>query len=315
MEVSAVKQDIKKKQLRSYYIFTGTEWMVQKIYIDQIAKICSNSRPVYIDSIADIYPRLKNRSFFDKPTCYVIRDDKLLLTDEHLQEQMNHKFLCDNVVILLISVLDKRTKFYKTYKDTIVEFTPLTKQILTKYIKQEIDLSDRNCDILIDICENDYGRCLLEIDKIKRYVEGNPTLIRNVDNNAFEMLLKEGTIYEPPYDAIFDFVDAFLKRNINKSFDLLKQAYDAGEATFVFLSVLYDNAKAVLQVQSCDSSNISQTTGLTNWQIKNAKERIGYYTNEELVRLLKLIQRCESGIKKGTIDDNVVMEYIMVNVL
>ena len=43
--------------------------------------------------------------------------------------------------------------------------------MLIKYIQREIDLSERNCKRLIDICDGNYGRILLEIDKIRRYVD------------------------------------------------------------------------------------------------------------------------------------------------
>ena len=93
-------------------------------------------------------------------------------------------------------------------------------------------------------------------------------------NSAFQDLLKDGTIYQPPYDAIFDLVAAILDRKVNKAFDLLQQSYAVGEATMVMLSVLYNNAKAVLQVQSYKGDNLSKATGLTGWQIKNAKPHV-----------------------------------------
>ena len=64
---------------------------------------------------------------------------------------------------------------------------------------------------------------------------------------TFEQLVGDGTIYEPPYDTIFDVVDAILDRNVHNAFNLLQQSYEVGAATMVMLSVLYTNVKAVLQ--------------------------------------------------------------------
>ena len=83
----------------------------------------------------------------------------------------------------------------------------------------------------------------------------------------------------------------------------------------VMLSVLYNNAKAVLQVQSYSGSNVSKGTGLTGWQIKNAKKHVGKYRDSELVRMMRIIQQTESGIKTGQIEDEIAMPYLLVRVL
>lgn len=134
-------------------------------------------------------------------------------------------------------------------------------------------------------------------------------------DEAFEILIKDGTIYVPAKDAIFDFVDEVLNRHCNNSFELLQECYEVGEATMVMLTVLYNNAKAVLQVQTCKTNDISKTTGLTGWQIKNAKPHLHKYTDAELVNMLKLIQECESGIKTGRIEEQFVMQYILARIL
>lgn len=168
MDVVTLKAKIKYKKLPSYLIFSGPEWKVQEIYINQISKI-TGKEIKRVDSITDIYSQLRNKSLMKKPVIYIVRDDKELMTNEKIQQQLS-TILADNMLIHVLTNVDKRTKYYKAYKDTIVEFEALNEAILKKYIKKEINLSDKNCQILIDICEHDYGRILLEIDKIKRYV-------------------------------------------------------------------------------------------------------------------------------------------------
>ena len=319
MDVATLKAKIKSKQLSSYLIFSGDEWKVQQIYINQIAKV-TGKETRRIDSIVDIYPQLRNRSFVQKPNIYIVRDDKELMNSEKLQQQISNGLLDDNMLIHLLTTVDKRTKFYKAYKDTIVEFEPLNDVVLKKYIKKEIDLSDTDCQTLIDICEKDYGRILLEIDKIKWYQKSTVDhqwdgVEKLCTHDCFKKLLKDGTIYQPSYDAIFDLVDAILDRKVNKSFDLLQQAYDVGEATMVMLSVLYNNAKAVLQVQSYQGDNLSKVTGLTGWQIKNAKLHVGKYSEKELIYIVQLIQKIESGIKTGKMEDEFAMQYLLTHIL
>lgn len=324
MDVATLKAKIKSKQLPSYLIFSGDEWKVQQIYIDQIAKV-TGLETRRIESIIDVYDSLRNRSFIKAPIIYIVRDDKELMNSEKLQQQIESGLLGENMLIHLLTTIDKRTKFYKAYKDAIIVFERLSDALLKKYIQKEIKLSESNIERLIEVCEHDYGRILLEIDKIKRYKEylNDDAYEHDSDNfmpaiysdSVFEQLLKDGTIYEPPYDAIFDLVDAILDRKVNLAFNLLQQSYEIGEATMVMLSVLYNNAKDVLQVQSYEGNNLAQATGLNSWKIHNAKKHLHKYTNSELIYIVQLVQKIESGIKTGRIEEEFAMQYLLTHIM
>lgn len=314
MDVATLKAKIKSKQLPSYLIFSGTEWKVQELYINQIAK-ATGKEVKRIDDVLSIFSKLRNKSFIQKGVIYIVRDDKELMQNEKLQQTIE-QVLGDNILIHLLTNVDKRTKFYKQYKDAICDFERLSDAMLKKYILKEIKLSERNIQRLIDICEHDYGRILLEIDKIKRYKQSAEDDGEfGTEDEVFYILVKDGTIYEPPYDAIFDLVDAILDRKVNQTFNLLQQSYAVGEATMVMLSVLYNNAKAVLQVQTYSGDNISKGTGLTGWQIKNVKSHIGKYSEDELIYILRLIQKVESGIKTGRMEDEFAMQYLLTHIM
>lgn len=171
MDASTLKAQIQKNDIPSFLIFTGPEWVVQNTFINKISEVVGLNKK-YVDSISDIYSTLRSRQIFMNDSLYVIRDDKEITHNEKIQEQLKHGLLGNNRLILLLTTVDKRTKFYKCYVKQIVEFEPLKPTVLKKYIQKEIRLSDKNTEKLMEVCEYDYGRCLLEIDKIKRYVDG-----------------------------------------------------------------------------------------------------------------------------------------------
>lgn len=171
MDVSALKAYIQTKKIPSILIFSGPEWEVQKIYINQIVKV-TGLESKRVDSIADVVSKFKSTSFVNKDYLYIARDDSEYMQNEKLQELVKQT-IGKNMFVLLLTNVDKRLKFYKTYKDSIVDFEPLKPMVLKKYIQKQITLSDKNCDKLMEVCEYDYGRCLLEIDKIKRYADAN----------------------------------------------------------------------------------------------------------------------------------------------
>jgi len=257
--------------------------------------------------------KLSNKLFNSARTLYLLRDDKEFMTNEKAQKRVLET-LSDNVLILLVSSVDKRTKFYKTYSELFVEFTTLEHAVLKRYVQKSIKLSDRNTERLMEVCENNYGRILLEIDKIKQLQEWNTAPNISADD-CFEVLLNEKVIYQPPYDAVFDFVDNVLRRNTAVAFDLYEQCKAIGESTLVMLSVLYTNAKQVLQVQSCKSTDVAKSTGLTAWQIKKAREKLNRYSIGELVYMLKLIHSVEKGIKTGRMEEQYAIQYVLVNVM
>ena len=324
MELASLKSQITSNNLQSAYIFSGTEWYTQRLYINQMAKV-KQLEVKYIDEMTDIYKALQNKSFISKSYLYVLRDDKDLMSNETLQKRVfsDGNLLGNNLLVLILTKVDKRKKLYTTYKDIIVEFEPLNNATLIRHIKKEIDLSDQNCQKLIDVCESDFGRILLEIDKIKAFIPKCDTDYRDLHSSnvesfsdyCFRLLLEDGTIYRPPKDAIFDFVNAILDRDVNLVYDLFEQCKQVGEASLVMLSVLYNNAKAVLQVQTCESKDISKSTGLTAWQIKCAKEHLNNYRPGELVYMLRLIQQVEVDIKTGKIDEAVAVDYLLANIL
>ena len=257
MDVSTIHNELRQGITRKFYIFTGDEWAVQQIYIEQIITVLKREfdgvQSKRIDSISQLVSKKSNRSFVKQKYVYTVRDDKEFISEEKLQNMLT-QLIGDNVVILLLTNADKRTKFYKKYKEDIVVFEPLKDHVLKQYILKHMSLSNNNVERLIEVCEHDYGRILLEIDKCRHYMNYATKHGYDMDcNEAFTSLLQDGTIFIPPKDAIFDFVDAILDYKPKLAFDLYAQCRAVGEATLVMISVLYNNAKAVLQVQSCDS--------------------------------------------------------------
>lgn len=311
MELTELKSLIITDQIPNFLVFTGDDWAVQKIYVNQIAKV-KGMEVKYIDRINDIYQKLNSKSFTQNYYCYTVRDDKDILTNEKLQKQLlEENLLGNNILILFITHLDKRTKAFKIFKDITINFDKLPLDTLKKYVKKEIDLSDKNCNALIEICEYDYGRILLEIDKIKEFGE-----VSSIDaDESFEYLLETKTIYQYPKDSIFDFVDVVLKRKKRSAYKLLDNCYAIGESNLAILSVLYDNTKQLLQVQSYKGDNILSATGLSQWQVNNARNRAGNYSNGDLVYLLRLLQDIDGKIKTGLMEEKYAVEYILANVL
>ena len=309
MEVQELKRLIKDDNIPNFLIFTGDEWKVQQEYIKQIAKVKKLSIS-YAEDIDAVWNELKAQSLFGSDVLYVLRDDKELMTNEKIYSRLND-VLCNNMLILELTSVDKRLKIIKTYKDSIVDFKALNEAVLKRYIRKEITLSDKYCKILMEICDYNYGHCLLEIDKIKRF-DSNlvSTTAMNIKDAVFVTLLADGTIYVPPRDTIWEFIKAFLQNKPKLAYELYQDLRGLETPTLSIISNLYNNAKQVLQVQTCTSKDISKSTGLISWQIRNAKECVNRFSTRDLEILLRWLQRIERDIKTGFLDEKIAIDYL-----
>ena len=312
MNTVDLKAQIKSRNLDSFYIFTGPEFVMLETYIKTMAKTF-DAKIVRLDEVSELIKRLGAKSMLRKRQIYILRDNKDFLSSDELQAKFEHFRASESIVILVYTSIDKRSKLYKKFQDKIVQFDYMSEDVLVKYIQREIPLSNRNARRLVQICDRDYGRILLEIDKIRSYTESCEDK-DNVDcphDLSFEQLCGDGVIYQSPQDRIFDFVDAVLNCKPKKSFEIYSECKEFGESTFVMLINLYNNAKRVLQYQTCTSKDIEKATGMTSQQIYHAKNKSGVYSDEDLIYLMKLIQKCDTAIKTGTIEEDIAVPYML----
>ena len=307
MTVNEVKKQIKAKQLCPYYVFTGAEIEAQRIYINKVAEI-TGKQIRRIEAVSEAFK--KRGSVLRVSNVFICRDDLDFWKNAVDLETLDN-LLGDNILILQMSEVDKRTKTAKLHADRIVTFDYMDADVLYKYAQRECRLSDDSTFDLIDICERDYSRIILETDKINRYARAQGVSV----DEAFSILLDEGTIRRPPKDAIFDFVDAMLRADISGAFRHLQDCKELGEPSLRIISVLYSNFKRVLQVQACQGRDICEETGLTSWDVKLARQTVGTWQISDLVFFLRKLQEVEQGIKTGEIDEDVSLDYLLAVIL
>lgn len=307
MNIQELQKQIIDKQLNNLYVFLGEEIAIQKIYINKIAEI-KNLEIQYIEEYKQIHNSLQVNDLFNTKKLYIILDDLDIIKHEEVWQEINPN---ENIIIFKYNNLDKRNKFYKQFENNIVEFNKLSDEVLIKYIQKEINLSEENCKKLIDICNSSYNQILLEIDKLKN-IEGDGL---NYFNDKFIYLEKQGAFHKEISDITFTFIEKVITRDIKQAYELQKQLKQIGESNIKLLSLLYNNFKIILLIQSCKSNDICKTTGLKSNEVYYNKDKIGYYSIGELVKALRIIQKTEEEIKTGKIDEEISIDYVLTNIL
>ena len=293
MDLVQLKKQIKEKKLDNFYILAGEEIGILNIYINKMG-----TNIVRADEVADVWRNLTTRTFDRNDTVYVVRDDKKFMSMEKVWENITDK-IKNGILVICITNLDKRSKFYKAFQDRVVIFEKMTEAQLLHFCKKQLpSVSDNILKYLIYLCNNDYTRVENEIDKIKRL------------NKVVTEQLLEDIIIPPKESTAFTFVDAVLRGEyVNAIFDL-NNLLSNNESGVMLLGLLYSNFRnAILVVGNKDGNH-----GVNGYIAKQLKEKLVYEPNE-LLAIVRIIQRYEKGIKTGMYDENYAIQAATLEIL
>lgn len=310
MELRNLNKQVVDNNINNIYIFTGVEVALMDIYIEKIAEVKSLQK-IRVDSLSSVYSKLSNQSLMDKEKVYIIRDDKeFTKQNEQIWEKLKlNKAQNKNIVIMIYTNIDKRSKFNKYWEDNIIEFNTVEDNILLEQVVEVSNLSSRNAQILIEYCNRNYSRIVLEIDKIEQLSKA----CKVHKDIIFQRAIKENLINKEPQNVIFELVDSITRKQVKKSFSLLNEFMQLNEGTLGLISLLYINFRNILIVKVAgECKDMENRTGLTGWQIRQAKEKMNYYMEWELKYILRLIRELEKDIKCGKIEQEKVIELLLV---
>ena len=294
-----IKEGFKGKKI---LIFTGEETTLQSVYVNEIAKR-NNQSKVYADDLVSIINKLGNKQYNGNGICYIIRNSKDFQKNEDLWNTLESRISNSNFLIFIYDNIDKRGKFYKDLKDNVVDFEKMTTAQLTNVLTKKYLLTEENAVKLIELCNNDYGRILLELDKLKCL-----TIDKEV-NEVFIEALQDDLIYQEINDTSFKLVESILAFNSRSTFALLNELKRFEDAPLKLIGLLYSNFKNLLMLYSKDKPNINY------YVIQQLTKHKDKHNPQELIDKLRFIQKVESGIKLGEVEMEFSLDYLIINLL
>ena len=314
MDLRDLMQSIMDETPPRFMILFGDEQKIADIYIDKIAELGYKKRS--IDTVSQAITKCSTKSLTNSKNLFLINEDKDFVKAESSWNTVKDiANTSDNILIVRYAKVAKNTKFYKQNTDSAIEFPKLDTSILCNYIKKELtDFTDDNCEMLCGLCSNDYGRILLEIDKVIHYRDAGSSQDSNI---AFTELLQYNAISSDIGDITFELTDAVIVGDVEKSFLLLEQAKRCGEPALRICSILYNNFRNMLAILCLGSnkSNASARTGIDNKMLYVQMKKCGAYNVHECIRNVNICQRVESGIKTGQIDSDIALDYLITALL
>ena len=315
MELSELMKKIADNDIPHYLVLYGQEQTVLNMYIKQIVSV-TQSQAVYVDTVASVIKQRGKKSLNKSIKCYIVSNDLSYLKAENVWDKIKKDFKkSKDYLILRYHTLDKRDKFSHNNKENLTEFSHLSGEVLQQYIYKDLpDLSEKNALSLIDYCDHDYGRILMEIDKIKQYMSVRTDL--TVDS-CFNQLDKQGLFHKEIGDITFELTNAVLGGYTDQAIVKLDEAKLKNEPAMMIASILYNGFRNLLAYQGLgkNKQGAMERTGLTKGELYGCSKNMGGYSLLEVKRNMLFCQQVESGIKTGLIDEDIALDYLVLHCL
>lgn len=317
MELVDLMKRISSNDIPHFLILFGEEQTILNIYLTHILE-ATNTKRISADSVAYVMQNINKKSLDKSIKLYVVQDDMTFLKAEDSWETVRNTSNKDYIILRYHS-LDKRSAFVKKNQQNIVEFSRLTKEVLQTYICKDLpDLSEKNSSKLVEYCNYDYGRILMEIDKIKQWQEhytnneGTPKT-----DSVFKLLDKQGLFHKEIGDITFELTNAVLGGYSQTAIQKLDEAKRKGEPAMMIVSILYNGFRNLLAYQGLGSNKqgAMERTGMTKGELYGCTKNVGGYSISEVKRNMLKCQEVEAGIKMGTIDEDIALEYVVLSCL
>lgn len=313
MELVDLMKRISSNDIPHFLILFGEEQTILNIYLTHILEV-TNTKRISADSVSYIMQNINKKRFDKSLRLYVVQDDMAFVRAEDSWETVRNTPTKDYIILRYHS-LDKRSAFVKKNQQNLVEFSRLTKEVLQTYIAKDLpDLSEKNSSKLVDYCNYDYGRILMEIDKVKHYMSVRTDL--TVDS-CFNQLDKQGLFHKEIEDITFELINAVLGGYPETAIQKLDEAKRKGEPAMMIVSILYTGFRNLLAYQGLGSNKqgAMERTGMTKGELYGCTKNVGGYSIAEVKRNMLKCQEIESGIKMGTIDESIALEYAVLSCL
>lgn len=313
MELVDLMKRISSNDIPHFLILFGEEQTILNIYLTHILEVTKTKR-ISADSVSYVMQNINKKSLDKSIKLYVVQDDMAFLKAEDSWETVRNTSIKDYIILRYHS-LDKRSAFVKKNQQNLVEFSRLTKGVLQTYISKDLpDLSEKNSSKLVEYCNYDYGRILMEIDKIKQYSSIRTDL--TIDS-CFAQLDKQGLFHKEIGDITFELTNAVLGGYTETAIQKLDEAKRKGEPAMMIVSILYNGFRNLLAYQGLGSNKqgAMERTGMTKGELYGCTKNVGGYSIAEVKRNMLKCQEIEAGIKMGTIDEDIALEYAVLSCL
>lgn len=302
-DIILIRDELKRHYVRPFYLFYGPNLELMRNYIQRIGEL-TGLELKYVDSCSSVIEILKQKTFLPSDYIYVVLNDNDYVKNgdwEFIKTQHKKK----SVVIFIYTELKKNTKFYKEAEQELILFDAMKIPAMIKSLKKKYNLDDSLCNRLINRCDGDFGRCLLECKKVDIYCN-----IHNIQdfNKGMSECLDLELITISSLNNVSNLVDSFLDEDPFRCWLYYTIIKRNNESIFGLLWDLYFALKSVYRLQTTrDWKYIDPKL------VQRYSDFAGIYSNEMLVYAIKYVSVIDSDIKSGKLEADLAFEKFLVD--
>ena len=308
------------------YLLETTDFTALKTEIDKIIK-----SEKFTDALTSTYDakelQLEN-ALEDLDTYGFLSDKKVIIInnidginqeDEDKNLKHLYKYLenpnPDNLLIITASKLNNTLKVTKELKKKMkyssVEINP------ENFIKNELKdytLESGVIKLLVEYCKNDITKIENECKKLKTYNFET----KKISKSDIEALVIEKLGDEQ--ELTFSFSRSLAEKNKKEALRKYKELLDYQIEPIAIVGLLASQIRIIYQVKTLSNQNLSpydiakMLGEKSDYRVKKTKELIRYYSEQELLDLMKTLSDMDIQMKTTDIDPNSLIELFILNI-
>lgn len=308
------------------YLLETNDFTALKTEIDKIIK-----KEKFTDALTSTYDakelQLEN-ALEDLDTYGFLSDKKVIIINNidginQEDEENNLKHLYkylenpnpDNLLIITASKLNNTLKVTKELKKKMnyssVEINP------ENFIKNELKdytLETGVIKLLVEYCKNDITKIENECKKLKTFnFETKKISKSDIEELVIEKLGDE-------QELTFSFSRSLAEKNKKEALRKYKELLDYQIEPIAIVGLLASQIRIIYQVKTLSNQNLSpydiaKILGeKSDYRVKKTKELIRYYSEQELLDLMKTLSDMDIQMKTTDIDPNSLIELFILNI-
>lgn len=308
------------------YLLETTDFTALKTEIDKIIK-----SEKFTDALTSTYDakelQLEN-ALEDLDTYGFLSDKKVIIINNidginQEDEEKNLKHLYkylenpnpDNLLIITASKLNNTLKVTKELKKKMkyssVEINP------ENFIKNELKdytLESGVIKLLVEYCKNDITKIENECKKLKTFnFETKKISKSDIEELVIEKLGDET-------ELTFSFSRSLAEKNKKEALRKYKELLDYQIEPIAIVGLLASQIRIIYQVKTLSNQNLSpydiakMLGEKSDYRVKKTKELIRYYSEQELLDLMKTLSDMDIQMKTTDIDPNSLIELFILNI-
>ena len=285
-----------------YIIESDNQTLINK----EIDKITKNIKGEFelikydleINTIDDVIESLDTYGLFSNKKIVLAYNPPFLVQKQEDNLDKFFKYLdnpSDNILILITPKINNVLKVVKTINKyfKIIKLNDINLEGFVKDNLEDYKMDRMTLMYFLSKVSKDLNAILTELDKLKMYKLDSKVILKEdidlVTRESFE-------------NTIFDLIEAIIKKDKKKSYELYNHFISSGTEIFQILVLVSNQIRLIYNVKVLNTipdSKISEILGVKEYPVKLARGKGINYSKKELLSLLHKLAILDQDIKSG----------------